>query len=163
CHRADVDWSLCRTTGLRRRICRDDDDARGGGNHRVVVWFVDNGAGVGGAVGGASACRREGPFLSQYVGGKVELAFHAFGGMACLRRMLASRELTSAWVIQFDRSVGLLSRDQRMLLRGANTMSHPMNPLLVFCVLTLGLMAPAAVSAQGRCMTTFGSPACNTT
>ena len=38
-------------------------------------------------------------------------------------------------------------------------MSHLMKPLLVLCVLTLGLLVPVAVSAQGRCMTTFGSPA----
>src|SRR5215471_14681503 len=49
-----------------------------------------------------------------------------------------------------------------MLLNGATTMSRLMKPLVVLWMLALGLMAPGAASAQGRCMTTYGSPACNT-
>jgi catechol 2,3-dioxygenase-like lactoylglutathione lyase family enzyme len=38
-----------------------------------------------------------------------------------------------------------------------------MKPLLVLSMVVLGeIVAPAAASAQGRCMTTYGSPACNT-
>src|SRR6185312_3995427 len=51
----------------------------------------------------------------------------------------------------------------RKLLRGADTMSRAMKTRVVWCGLALGGLAVAAVtSAQGRCMTTFGSPACNT-
>ena len=42
-------------------------------------------------------------------------------------------------------------------------MSGAMKTRVVWCGLALGGLAVAAVtSAQGRCMTTFGSPACNT-
>ena len=42
-------------------------------------------------------------------------------------------------------------------------MSRLMKPFPVFCVLTLGLMTPVSASAQGRCMTTYGAQACDTT
>jgi catechol 2,3-dioxygenase-like lactoylglutathione lyase family enzyme len=43
-------------------------------------------------------------------------------------------------------------------------MSHLMKPFFILWVLALGgLLTPVAASAQGRCMTIYGSPACNTT
>ena len=43
-------------------------------------------------------------------------------------------------------------------------MTQVTKPLLVLSVLAFGALAvPATASAQGRCMTTYGSAACNTT
>src|SRR5262249_44368867 len=59
---------------------------------------------------------------------------------------------------------GAAVRPRGSLKVGSEAMSRVMKPLFVLSMLALGgIVGPPAASAQGRCMTTFGSPACNTT
>jgi catechol 2,3-dioxygenase-like lactoylglutathione lyase family enzyme len=49
-----------------------------------------------------------------------------------------------------------------MLVAGAKAMSHAMKIVITVSVLALGGLVVPAASAQGRCKTTYGAPACNT-